>query len=164
MIRAARGRDPPGPCGVSGKRWRGPGSHHRHAPPCVELPDGAPALNNPATGKPSVAVTSTKLRRASLAALEQYNIVKAVTSGPAETVAQWHAAAPDRIIVGAFVDEAHPLPDLAKLRAEIEAGRVQVIGELGLVPHGGREARHPLQQRRALPAAWREVTQLPGNL
>jgi predicted TIM-barrel fold metal-dependent hydrolase len=106
---------------------------HLHA---FQMPEGAPALENPATGQPSVARTSAELRSASLTALEQNNIVKAVTSGPAETVVEWRAAAPDRIMIGAFVDEANPLPDLARLRAEIEAGRVQVLGELGLQYRG----------------------------
>jgi len=41
-------------------------------------------------------------------------------------------AAPDRVLVGAYVDENNPLPDLATLRADILAGRVHVLGELVL--------------------------------
>ena len=106
---------------------------HLHA---FRLDDGKPPAVNPVTGRPSTARTSADLRDSSLAALERYNIVKAVASGPPETVGQWHAAAPDRIIVGVHVDEANPLPDLAKLRAEIQAGRVQVLGELALQYRG----------------------------
>jgi predicted TIM-barrel fold metal-dependent hydrolase len=91
---------------------------------------------NPVTGQPSAARTSAELRDMSLAELERYNIVKAVASGPQETVDQWREAAPDRIMVGAFVDEANPLPDLATLRAEIQAGRVHVLGELVLQNRG----------------------------
>jgi predicted TIM-barrel fold metal-dependent hydrolase len=106
---------------------------HLHA---FQLDDGKPPAVNPVTGQPSTARTSAELRDASLAALEHYNIVKAVTSGPPETVGQWYEAAPDRIIVGVHVDEANPLPDLEKLRAEIQAGRVQVLGELALQYRG----------------------------
>ena len=106
---------------------------HLHA---FRLTDGSPPPENPVTGRPSTARTSAELRDASLAALERYNIVKAVASGPAETVAQWRAAAPDRILVGAFVDEENPLPDLAVLRADIRAGRVHVLGELALQYRG----------------------------
>jgi len=106
---------------------------HLHA---FRLDDGKPPAVNPVTGQPSTARTSAELRDSSLAALERYNIVKAVVSGPQETVGQWYEAAPDRIMVGAFVDEANPLPDLARLRAEIQAGRVQVLGELALQYRG----------------------------
>jgi hypothetical protein len=101
---------------------------HLHA---FRLTDGGPPRENPATGRPSTATTSAELRDASLAELARYNIVKAVTSGPAETVAEWRAAAPGRLLAGAFVDEDNPLPKLAALRADIRAGRVQILGELG---------------------------------
>lgn len=106
---------------------------HLHA---FEAPAGGAPPVNPVTGRPSVSLTTADLRDASLAALARYNIVKAVTSGPAETVAQWHAAAPERILVGAFVDEDNPLPDLSRLRADIRAGRVHVLGELALQYRG----------------------------
>ena len=68
---------------------------HLHA---FRLTDGRPPPDNPVTGRPSAAATTAELRDASLAALARYNIVKAVTSGPAATVAQWRAAAPDRVL------------------------------------------------------------------
>jgi len=106
---------------------------HLHA---FALDDGKPPAVNPVTGQPSAARTSAELRDASLAALERYNIVRAIASGPPETAGQWREAAPDRIMIGAFVDETNPLPDLARLRAEIRAGRVQVLGELALQCRG----------------------------
>jgi hypothetical protein len=106
---------------------------HLHA---YRLDDGKPPAVNPVTGRPSAARTSAELRDMTLAELERYNIVKAVTSGPPETVGQWCEAAPDRIIISAWVDEASPLPDLARLRAEMQAGRVQVLGELILQMRG----------------------------
>jgi len=106
---------------------------HLHA---FQLDEGKPPAVNPVTGRPSDARTSAELRDKSLAALERYNIVKAVASGPPEAVARWHEAAPDRILAGAFVDETNPLPDPAKLRAEIRAGRVHVLGEMALQYRG----------------------------
>ena len=106
---------------------------HLHA---FQLPDGGEAPVNPVTGRPSPSLTTAELRDASLAALARYNIVKAVTSGPAELVAQWRDLAPDRILVGAFVDEDNPLPDISRLREDIRAGRVHVLGELSLQYRG----------------------------
>jgi len=102
---------------------------HMHA---YSLADGYAPPENPATGRPSASRTTTELREASLAALAHYNIIKACISGPLETVAQWRAQAPTRVLVGAYVDEDNPLPDLATLRADIQAGRVHVLGELVL--------------------------------
>ncbi len=115
---------------------------HLHA---YQLDDGKPPEVNPVTGQPSAARTSAELRDASLAALKRYNIVKAVTSGPLETVGQWRDAAPDRIVAGAYVDWANPLPDLARLRAEIQAGRVQVLGEL-VLQHRGMAPNDPCME------------------
>jgi uncharacterized protein len=106
---------------------------HMHA---YRLADGTAPPENPLTGRPSASRTTGDLRDASLAALARYNIVKAVISGPRETVAQWREAAPDRVLVGAFVDEDNPLPDLAALRADIVGGRVHVLGELVLQHQG----------------------------
>ncbi len=106
---------------------------HLHA---YRLDDKEPPEVNTVTGRPSAARTSAELRKMTLAELERYNIVKAVASGPPETVGQWRETAPDRIMVGAWVDEAGPLPDLAGLRAEMQAGRVQILGELILQMRG----------------------------
>ncbi len=112
---------------------------HLHA---YLLDDGMPLAVNPVTGRPSAARTSAELRDMTLAELERYNIVKAVASGPPETVDRWREAAPDRIMASAFVDEAGPLPDLARLRAEMQAGRVRVLGEL-ILQHRGMAPSDP---------------------
>jgi predicted TIM-barrel fold metal-dependent hydrolase len=102
---------------------------HLHA---FRLDEGEAPPTNPVTKKPSAATTTTELREMSLAALTRYNIVKAVTSGPLEIVTTWHEAAPDRIIPAVHVGTEGSLPELAKLRADIQAGRVKVLGELAL--------------------------------
>jgi len=101
---------------------------HLHA---FRLDEGE-APTNPVTKKPSAATTTTELREMTLAALTRYNIVKAVASGPLEIVTTWHEAAPDRIIPAVHVGTDDSLPELAKLRADIQAGRVKVLGELAL--------------------------------
>jgi len=139
---------------------------HLHA---YLLDDGKPAAVNPVTGQPSAAKTSAELRDASLAALKRYNIVKAVTSGPPETVGRWREAAPDRIIPGAYVDWVNPLPDLAGLRAEIQAGRVQVLGELvlqhrGIAPNDPRlEPYFALAEEMNIPVAIHTGIGPPGT-
>ena len=133
------------------------------------LDDGRPPEVNPVTGQPSAARTSAELRDASLAALKRYNIVKAVVSGPLETVGQWHEAAPDRIIAGAYVDWENPLPDLARLRAEIQAGRVHVLGELvlqhrGMAPNDPRmEPYYALAEEMDIPVGIHTGTGPPGT-
>jgi len=112
---------------------------HLHA---YRLDAGKPPAVNPVTGQPSAARTSAELRDMSMAELERYNIVKAVASGPPETVDQWRKAAPDKIMVGAIVDEAGPLPDLARLRVEMQAGRVHVLGEM-ILQHRGMAPNDP---------------------
>jgi len=129
---------------------------HMHA---YSLAEGSASPENPVTGQPSLSQTTAELREASLAALAHYNIVKACISGPPETVAQWRTAAPDRVLVGAYVDENNPLPDLATLRADILAGRVHVLGELvlqhiGMAPDDPRlEPYYALAEELDIPVA-----------
>ncbi len=139
---------------------------HLHA---LRLDDGKPPAVNPVTGRPSAARTTAELRNLSLAELERYNIVKAVVSGPADTVGQWRKAAPGRIIAGAFVFPANPLPDLAKLRADVQAGRVQVLGELvlqhlGLAPNDPRlEPYYALAEELDIPVGIHTGIGPPGT-
>ena len=65
--------------------------------------------------------------------LAHYGIVRVVTSGPLEEVARWHAADSLRIVPA--VGYAY-LPSVDRLREEMRAGRVRVLGELGLQYRG----------------------------
>lgn len=109
---------------------------HLHALPIAIF--GPPGVPNPATRKPSAATTDEAVRRQSLAALERYNIVRAVTSGTPELVPQWKAAAPDRILASpAFPSSPEgKWPDLNQLRAAYKAGELEAMGELLLQYQG----------------------------
>jgi predicted TIM-barrel fold metal-dependent hydrolase len=139
---------------------------HLHA---YSLADGSAPPDNPATGRPSTSRTTAELRDESLAALARHNIIMACVSGPPETVAQWHDAAPARVLIGTYVDENNPLPDLATLRADILAKRVQVLGELvlqnlGMAPNDPRlEPYFALAEELDIPVAIHTGIGPPGT-
>jgi len=93
---------------------------------------GNPPPPNEITGRLPTARTDKEALDASLAALKRYNIVKAVASGPLEDVLRWREAAPDRIIGGAYFGPRNSLPEIGLLRKEFIAGRLAMMGELGL--------------------------------
>ena len=128
---------------------------HMHATPLEAFPPewGRPPIN-PLTGKPSAATNNEAIMAASLRAMTQFNIVKAVVSGPLDDVHRWQAAAPGRIIGGiwgapgvGFLELAHHVPgvvfpDIETMRREFESGRVAVLGEL-LLPYVGLTPNDP---------------------
>lgn len=91
---------------------------------------GPPGQPNPATGKPSVAVTDSAIMQESLTALKRYNVVKATTSGPLEMVRKWKAAAPGRILAALLLRPSNADPDATALRKEFIAGGLEVLGEI----------------------------------
>jgi predicted TIM-barrel fold metal-dependent hydrolase len=107
---------------------------HMHATPIEAYPSewGTPPFRNPVTGELSAATTNEAIMAASVRAMTQFNIVKAVVSGPLDHVHRWQAAAPDRVIGGVSLTPGVGLPDIEILRREFESGRVRVLGELGL--------------------------------
>jgi hypothetical protein len=86
---------------------------------------------NPLTGQPMAATTEQAHMQATLAEMKKYNIVKGVVSNDYQAVLRWRAAAPDRIIAAYGFDDPSS-PDLEFLRREHAAGRLGVMGELGL--------------------------------
>ena len=74
--------------------------------------------------------------RQTLAAMERYNVVKAIVSGPVEVVEQWRMAAPNRILASPLfgrpnVDlSGRPLPQIDELRSLFKSGRLSAIGEV----------------------------------
>jgi uncharacterized protein len=92
---------------------------------------GTVGPRNPVTGEPSAARTDVDLLRSALEAMRRHNIVFAVASSALPSVERWRQAAPDRILGGAQIDIGIPFPDVQKLREEIRAGRIGMIGEIG---------------------------------
>jgi len=103
---------------------------HLHALPAKFF--GPPPQPNPVTGQPSTATTTEEILRESLAALERYNIVRAVTSGPLDLVRRWKPSAPDRLLPAPLYSPETPLPSIDELRQMHETGELAVLGELGL--------------------------------
>jgi len=87
--------------------------------------------------------TDEALMRESIAALKEYNVRHAVTSGDLPDVTKWRAAAPDRIIPAiAFADDVNKfsVPEFRRLR---DAGSFSVFAEvsneyLGIAPNDPR--------------------------
>jgi predicted TIM-barrel fold metal-dependent hydrolase len=86
---------------------------------------------NPLTGQPMAATTEQAHMQATLTEMKKYNIVKAVVSNDYQAVLRWRAAAPDRIMAAYGFDDPSS-PGLEFLRSEHAAGRLSVMGELGL--------------------------------
>jgi predicted TIM-barrel fold metal-dependent hydrolase len=120
---------------------------HMHAIPIEAFPPewGRPPRNF-LTGKPSAATSNEAVMTASLRAMTQFNIVKAVVSGPLDNVHRWYAASPGRVIGGAWGAPGGALgiafPDIAVLRREFESRRIGVLGELTL-PYEGLTPNDP---------------------
>ena len=96
---------------------------------------GAHHPSNPATGQPGPASAAEHMR-ATLAAMEKYNIVAAIVSGHLEEVDEWHRAAPTRILgsplfgrpgVEAF---GEALPTLESLRSRYREGQLKAMAEV----------------------------------
>lgn len=101
---------------------------HMHAYPADIL--GAKGAPNPATGKPSSAQTDEAIFRASIEAMDRYNIVKAVVSGPSEVVANWRDAAPSRFLASPQFPLFDDTPDPAKLHRMLRDNKYQALAEL----------------------------------
>ena len=97
---------------------------------------GNPPPPNPLTGKVPTARTDKEFMDATLAELKRYNIVKVVAGGPREHVLRWHDTDPGLIIGGTMMGPAFPIPDVSVLREDFRAGRLGVLGELGLAYNG----------------------------
>jgi len=103
---------------------------------------GDPPPPNPVTGRRPEARTDEEAMRATLRELERFGVVAAFASGPLEDVLRWRAAAPERIVGGAFTDESESLPDLSRLRELFRTDDLGVLGELGL-QYSGRSPDDP---------------------
>ena len=101
---------------------------HMHAMASDERWDAR--VGNPVTGQAMVATNEAAHREATFAAMKRTHILKAMVSGDYEAVIRWKQAAPDQVIVGYSFDDPEKV-DLAFVRQEHAAGRLQAIGEVG---------------------------------
>ena len=128
---------------------------------------------NPVTGKPGPATAEEHMRQ-TLAAMERYNIVKAIVSGPLEVVERWRTAAPDRILASPYFGRPHvdfsgrPLPPIDALRDLFKSGRLSAIGEVvaqyeGLSPSDpALEPYFALAEELDIPVGIHTGTSFPG--
>ena len=99
---------------------------HMHAYPAEGLFSGA----NPVTGEPSAAQTDEAIMQATIEAMDRFNIVKAIVSGPLDLVQRWKSVAPSRILASPHFPHFAPAPDLQLLRREYLAKRLDAMAEL----------------------------------
>ena len=132
---------------------------HMHAEPADD-PRFGTTWTSPLTGRVMTAAPDEATQMsASLEAMQRLNIVKAVVSGPqSEAMMRWKERAPDRVILGYAFDDLAKV-DLAFLRREHAAGRLQVIGEVapqyaGVAPDDPRlETIYALAEELDVPLA-----------
>jgi uncharacterized protein len=105
---------------------------HRHAYTAAEWTSRPP---NPATGQLAPA-SATDHMRACLAAMERYNIVAAIVSGPLEAVETWRRGAPGRILGSPLFGRpgfdlfGRPLPALDSLRTLYRGRQLKAMAEV----------------------------------
>jgi len=117
-------------------------------------------LTLPTTGELLVAARdSADHQAATFAAMKRLNVVKAVISGgDRDAELRWKQVAPEQIIIGYAINDPAKV-DLAFLRREQAAGRLQVIGEVGaqyegIPPNDSRmEPLYSLAEELDLPLA-----------
>jgi len=100
---------------------------HLHAFPANVW--GNPAPTSWAPKNQPAARTDEELLQKTLVMMEQYNIIKAVTSGPLEYVYKWRDAAPDRIIASPLIT-ASRLSTFEYLEKEYQSKHLGAMGEI----------------------------------
>jgi predicted TIM-barrel fold metal-dependent hydrolase len=85
----------------------------------------------PCEVRPSAVNDPGELRPTALAAMEKYNVVLAVVSGPRDDVLEWTEGMEDRFVTGIMIGRPDDIA-YEELRGLFESGSVQVLGELTL--------------------------------
>lgn len=98
----------------------------------VSIPPDGVFLPNPVTGQRMTAKNDKDAMQAVLAEMKRFNVVKAIISGPLDTVLDWGKENPDRFICGILPDINTLLPPVSRLRQEFLEGHLRVLGELTL--------------------------------
>ena len=96
----------------------------------LDFPGTYEQTPNPVTGHLPMSTTAEEHMRATLAAMDEHNIVVGFVSGPLEAVEAWREFAPERFVGGAYFDRAGVV-SLGELRARFEDGRLGLMGEIG---------------------------------
>jgi hypothetical protein len=128
---------------------------------------------NPATGEPAP-ISAAEHMRQTLAAMDRYNIVAAIVSGPLDAVEEWRVAAPGRILASPLFgspgvdDFGHPLPTLDTLKSLYRGGRLAAMAEVtaqyaGLSPSDlALEPYFALAEELDVPVGIHTGTSFPG--
>jgi uncharacterized protein len=86
---------------------------------------------NPVSGRALTATNGKAHMLETIAEMKKYNIVKGMVSNHYDVALSWKTADPNRFMVGYRFDDPATV-DLGFLRREHAAGRLQMIGEVGL--------------------------------
>lgn len=88
-------------------------------------------IPNPVTGTASIATDEKTHMLETIAQMKKYNIVKGVVSNVYDAALRWKAFDSNRFMVGYLFEDPSTV-DLDFLRREHKAGRLEVIGEIGV--------------------------------
>ena len=100
---------------------------HLHAYPADIF---GPAIPNPITGKMSAATTEADIRRLTIEAMNRYNVVRAVLSGPLDVVGRWQEVESERFLASPHFPRFSPFPDLDSLRMLYTSKRLAAMAEM----------------------------------
>jgi hypothetical protein len=126
------------------------------------------------TDKPGPASADQHMRQ-TLAAMAEYNIVKAIVSGPIDVVEEWRTAAPDRVLASPNFGRpgvdyyGQPLPSIETLGGLFKSGKLRAIGEVqaqyeGLSPSDpGLEPYFALADSLDVPVGIHTGSSFPGT-
>lgn len=97
---------------------------------------GYPPPPNEITGNVPKADSDTAAINATVAVMEEHNIVLGIASGPLDHVLQWTSNYPEMFWGGAYAGSRTWLPEPDRLRQLFESDSLKVLGELGLQYRG----------------------------
>ena len=145
---------------------------HLHAYSAADWRGAVPP--NPATGIPPPASAAEHMRQ-TFAAMDRYNIVAAIVSGPLDAVEEWRIAAPGRILASPLFGSpgadasGRPLPTLDRLRSLYRGGELAAMAEItaqyeGLSPSDlALEPYFALAEELDVPVGIHTGTSFPGT-
>jgi len=127
------------------------------------------AVPNPATGQAMTATDEVAHMRATLAVMDDHNVVKAVISNYHDVVQRWCEAAPDRFIPSFGISDPTAV-SVQFIRDEHAAGRLKSLGEVasqykGLAPNDSAlEPLYALAEELDIPLGIHVGLTKPGGI